>query len=102
MTVRRTRINNVREEIPHESPGESRLMAICIALATELAVVRERLDTVERLAESAGVFRQAEVEAFEPDPPAAAARDGLRQRLLKHVFRVIRMDGERAAQRLAR
>jgi hypothetical protein len=77
-------------------------MAICVALAAELAVVRERLDTVERLAEQAGVFRQAQVEAYEPDPPAAAARDGLRQRLLKQVFRVIRMDGERAAQRLAR
>jgi hypothetical protein len=100
MPYRRTRINNLREEIPHENPGESRLMAICVALAAELAVVRERLDTVERLAEQAGVFRQAQVEAYEPDPPASAARDGLRQRLLKHVFRVIRMDGERAAQHL--
>jgi hypothetical protein len=102
MPYRRSRINNLREEIPHESPGESRLMAICVALAAELAVVRERLDTVERLAESAGVFRQADVETYEPDPAAAAARDGLRQRLLKHVFRVIRMDGERAARRLER
>ena len=50
-----------------------RLLAIVWAMAGELAVTRERLDTVERLLAGKHVLDRAEIEGFTPD--AAAARE---------------------------
>ena len=88
-----------RRPIPGEDPVAARLMAMVAALTSELAVTRERLDTVERLIERAGVFPQAAVEAFEPDPEAGKARDEIRQRQIRRVFRALKGDAEREAER---
>ncbi len=100
MRTKDTRINNHRLDIPGDDPAVSRLMAISLALAAELSVVRERLDTVERLAEKSGLFKQTEVEDFQPDKDATVARDSLRRRILRHVFVALRMDGEREVRTL--
>ena len=76
----------------------ARLTAMVAALTSELAVVRERLDTVERLSESAGTFTQDQVEAFEPSREAEAERDALRRRTVEKVYRPLRDDAERAAR----
>jgi hypothetical protein len=79
-----------RIAVPNQSPGEERLLAMVAALASELAVVRERLDTVERLAEAGGVFQPGAVEAFVPTAEQVTHRDGLRQRLIGKIFRPVR------------
>jgi hypothetical protein len=53
-------------------------------------VLRERLDTVERLAERAGAIERAAIEAFVPDEAAQAERDSLRRRLIEKVLRPVR------------
>lgn len=68
-----------RLPIPGQTPGEERLLAMVAAVAGELAVTRERLDTVERLAQAAGLFGPPEVEAFAADAEQAQARDAIRQ-----------------------
>lgn len=88
---------NWRRPIPGEDPAIARLMAMVAALTSELTIVRERLDTVERLAEQAGVFTQDQVEAYAPTPDASAARDALRQRQIAKVFRPLKDDAEREA-----
>jgi hypothetical protein len=66
-------------------PGDvriDRLIAMVLALATELAATRERLDTHERLLASAGLLNPAAIDGFEPDEAASAARSRVRQHLL--------------------
>jgi len=100
MRTEDTRINNRRHDIPGDDVAASRLMAVTMALAAELSVVRERLDTLERLLEKNGNLKQAEIETFQPDSAATVARDGLRKRILRHVFRALQMDGEREVRAL--
>ncbi len=67
-----------------------KLLGITLSLATELAVTRERLDTVERLLERAGLVDQESVERFTPDDAEAAARNRLHEDYLARIFRVLR------------
>jgi hypothetical protein len=85
-----------RLPVPGQSPGEERLLAMVAALAGELAVTRERLDTVERLAEAAGLFGPAQVEAFAADPEQGAARDAIRQGMIARIFAPLKADTEKA------
>jgi hypothetical protein len=85
MTIARRRI-----DIPGQSPAEDRLIAMIAALASELAVMRDRLDTVERLAERAGVLTRPGIDAFVPDPDASAERDAVRRHLIAKTFRPLR------------
>jgi len=61
---------------PHffADPDVDRLLAIVWAMAGELAVTRERLDTVERLLESSQALSREAIETYRPDPAAARER----------------------------
>jgi hypothetical protein len=68
-----------------------KLMAIILALASEVASLRERLDTHERL----GMIPTPElVEAYHADPEAEAAREAWRDGYIRRLFRVITEDVE--------
>jgi hypothetical protein len=90
------RLATPRREIPGEDPEVGRLSAMVMALLGELTVTRERLDTVERLLESARVLRQADVEAFQATGRAASEREQLRKRQIGKVMRPLRLDMEEA------
>uniref|UniRef100_UPI0035C96D5B hypothetical protein n=1 Tax=uncultured Sphingomonas sp. TaxID=158754 RepID=UPI0035C96D5B len=79
-----------RLPIPGQMAEEDRLLAMIAALAAELAVTRERLDTVEQLAVAAGLFDAAAIEGFVPTPQQTARRDTLRRRLISRVFRPLK------------
>ncbi len=93
-------LNNPRRPIPGESAEIERLSQMLTAVLAELAIVRERLDTVERLSARAGVMTLEAIEAFEPDAQETAERDAIRQRQIAKVFRVLRDDAERQAAAL--
>jgi len=67
-----------------------RVMAVVLALASEVSALRERLDTHERLAPDL----LAKVEAYEPDAAALAARAAWREAYISRLFRVITEDVE--------
>ena len=69
-----------------DDPMTDRLLTMTLALAEELWVVRERLDTVEALAEQKSGITEAEIEAFSPSPERAAKREALRQEFLDRLF----------------
>jgi len=56
-------------------------------MAGEISVLRERLDTVERLLEAKGVVDRDAIESYAPDPDAALDR-ALKTR--EYIFRVMR------------
>ena len=51
------------------------LLAMNVALLTELMVTRERLDTLERLIEARGLVPRADIDAYEPDEAAEGQRE---------------------------
>jgi hypothetical protein len=76
----------------HEDRTVDQLMAMVVALTAEVSILRERLDTHERLAQTKGVFSPGEVDEFLPGPDVMKERGSQRQRLMRKVFRVIRED----------
>ena len=66
-----------------------RLLAMVMALAGEVSVLRERLDTIERRAAAKGVFSAADIDTYEPDEAALAARDRWRAGFLDRVLRIV-------------
>jgi hypothetical protein len=79
-----------RRPIAGLDPAEDRLLAMIAALASEVTILRERIDTVERLAQAAGVFLPEDIENFAPSPEAIAERDKLRRRSIEKIFRPLR------------
>jgi hypothetical protein len=71
-----------------------RVMAILLALVSEVASIRDRLDTHERIAGAGLVATPAEVEAYRPDAAAAADREAWRDAYIRRLFRVITEDVE--------
>lgn len=70
-------------------PGAERVLNMVLALATEVAVLRERLDTVERLAADRGLVLPADIEAYEPSLEVREERAAWRRDYLERVLRVL-------------
>lgn len=87
----RDRVEYVQSGRPRffEDPVNDQLLAMITALLGEVCVLRERLDTVERLAEQRGLWRREDVDRYEPDGAADQARDELRRGALARVFSVL-------------
>lgn len=76
----------------HNERVIDQLIGMVTALASELAILRDRVDTHERLASDATAATYENVEAYVPPAAAAGLRSALHQRLLRKVFRVLRED----------
>ena len=64
--------------------------AMIIALATEVSVLTDRFDTIERVLEDKGSVTRAEIEAWEADDTASDERHAKRDQLIKRLFRTVR------------
>lgn len=73
-------------------PMTERLFGITLALTAELAVTRERLDTLERMLIRRQVVDGADIERFEPTTDDAEARTRWHEEYLARVFRVLLQD----------
>ncbi len=74
-----------------------RVLAITLAAVQELAVARERIDTLERLLEAKGVLAPGEVEGFVPNGAQFAERGLWTQEYLARVLRIVQQEGEAIA-----
>jgi len=72
-----------------EDPAVDKLHLMVMALIEELSVMRDRLDTVERLIEKHGLFQVQEIEDFFPDLKADAERTGRRIAYIRRVMKGI-------------
>jgi hypothetical protein len=81
-----------------DDPTCDQLMALVLALGTELAVTRERLDTVERLLADRHVFTQRDIDAWRPDAHAKAERSQLHRDFLRRFLRPITQARDRLAR----
>jgi hypothetical protein len=79
-------------------PATDKLLSMVLALTQELSVARDRIDTLERLLDRAGVLAAQTVDEYLPTPEEAAARATLRAGMIRRVFRA----AEKEAQDLDR
>ncbi len=74
-----------------------RVLAITMAAVQELAVARERIDTLERLLEAKGILARPEIDQFRPTADQAAERGLWLQEYLNRVLRIVQQEGEAIA-----
>lgn len=72
-----------------DSPESDKLLAMIVALVGEVSVVKERLDTHERLAVQGKVATPKEIENYAPDAEVEDEREAWRAAMLERVFRII-------------
>lgn len=75
-------------------PDVERVMNITMALIQEVAVIRERMDTIERLLERDGTVTKASIEAFSPTKQEAEERGAWTQEYIARVLRILQQDRE--------
>ncbi|MGH7907154.1 MAG: hypothetical protein ACREP6_11040 [Candidatus Binataceae bacterium] len=83
-----------KRPIYFDNPECDKLLAIIMAIAGELSVVRERQDTLERLLESKGLVSAAEIEGYRPDESVTESRDKWRAEYLGRILRIVHDDIE--------
>ncbi|WP_439534206.1 hypothetical protein [Polymorphobacter sp.] len=81
-----------------ESEQLDDLLATLMALTQEVAVLRERCDTSERLLAERGVLPLVEIEAYRATADVEAAREQWRQDYLDRVLYAMRARGEQQAE----
>jgi hypothetical protein len=81
-----------------DSPETERVMNIAMAVAAEVAVVHERMDTIERLLEAKGILNRAEIEAYEPDDKSAEERQLWHARYAARILRIIQQEVDAIAR----
>lgn len=101
-TVRKPRQRVAKGRRPYflESPDSDKLLAMIVAMVGEISVVKDRLDTHERLAAAGKVATPEEIEAFDPDEEVEDEREAWRADMLARVFRIIAVtqDGQDPAE----
>jgi hypothetical protein len=69
-----------------DDPAIDQLHAALLAVTQELAVARERIDTLERLLAEKQVVPTGAIDGYQPDEAANAARSQLRADLARRVL----------------
>lgn len=77
-----------------EDPAIDRTLSILMALVGEVSVLRERLDTVERLLEAKGSISRTDIEAYEPDRAAGQERGLQTREYIARIMRSVQQDME--------
>lgn len=80
-----------------EDPTVERVLNISMAIAADLAVLHERLDTIERLLEAKGQLNRTEIEAYVPDDAAAEERQAWHARFSARILRIVQQEVEAVA-----
>lgn len=81
-----------------DDPAVDKLLAITMAMAGELAVTRERLDTVERILASKSLLSAAEIDEWRPDNAAKQERAKLRHDYIARILMILQNDLEELEQ----
>jgi len=78
-----------------------RVMAIAMAIAGEVAVLRERLDTFETLSAARGSVSAADIDGFVPSAEHEKRREQWRHDFLDRILYILRAEADTAQDRVA-
>jgi len=80
-----------------DDPSVDKVVAMVMGLAGEVAILRDRQDTLERLLESKGLIKRNEIEAFVVTDKIAGERAAWRETFLGEILRIVAIELEAAA-----
>ncbi|MBP01418.1 MAG: hypothetical protein CMM25_01210 [Rhodospirillaceae bacterium] len=72
-----------------ENPDSDKLLAMITAMTAEISILKDRLDTHERLSDMGEVATSIAIERYKPDTKIQDIREANRARLLERIFRII-------------
>lgn len=78
----------------HDQGAIDRLIAMNLALVSEVSVLKDRLDTVERLGQVHGWLKAGAIDAYRPPLEVIQAREHGREGLVQRVFHIMREEIE--------
>jgi hypothetical protein len=81
-------------------PGIDKVLSMTMALAGEVAVMRDRIDSLERMLEAGQPVSREALDNYMPDDTARAERDHWRARFLDIVLRAVHQEREALERRL--
>lgn len=96
-TKPRQRVAKGRRPFFLHNDESDKLLAMITALVGEVSVLRDRLDTHERLAAAGKVATPDEIEAYSPEDNVEDEREAWRAAMLERVFRIIAVTREDGA-----
>jgi hypothetical protein len=70
-------------------PTSEKILAMLMALAGEVSVMRDRMETIERLSEKNGVFSIEDIENYAPSGDEQIVRQKRRAEYLQRIFRTV-------------
>lgn len=74
--------------------AEEHLLSMVMVLAEELAVMRERSDTLERLLDQHGVLPRSKIESYDPDSATGQARQKKHLEFNARLLRSLRQESD--------
>jgi hypothetical protein len=83
-----------------DDPSVEKVLAITMALAGEFSVMRDRLDSLERLLEAGVTVTREALDGYVPDERARSDRDAWRSTFLDVLLRVVQQDRAAMKQRI--
>lgn len=75
-------------------PSSERMLSILLAVVGEVSVLKERLDTVERLLDAEGTISRADIEKYRPDRDAAYERGLMTKEYVARIMRGVQQEME--------
>jgi hypothetical protein len=84
------RTPNRLDAIDGSRPLDEQFIAMIVGLASEVTVLRARLDACERLLVASGSLVPGAVDGYEADAAAGAERDAQRRQTMEKIFRPLR------------
>lgn len=82
----------------YDTPGVDEAMSMIMVLAGEIAVLRDRMDSAERVAKANGIDLAAGIEAMVLDQSALEEREAWRQDFLSRLFYLATKQAAEAAE----
>lgn len=82
----------------YEAEGLDSLTSMVMVLASEVAVLHDRLDAQERVAKEAGIDLAAGIEALTLDEETLKSREAWRQGFFDRLFYLARKEANEAAE----
>ncbi|MFT4562977.1 MAG: hypothetical protein ACI9BW_002729 [Gammaproteobacteria bacterium] len=79
-----------------QDPNVDKVVAMVMGLAGEVAVMHDRLDTLERFVEKSGIKR-SDIEKYRPSAKVSAERAAWREQFLGEVLRIVEIEQEALA-----
>lgn len=81
----------------YSEPGLDQAMSMILVLASELSVIRDRIDAMERVGKNHGIDFASEIDQLVLDQAALEAREQARQSLLSRLYYLIRKEAHELA-----